>query len=208
MTKIKIICENTSFTPGVFAEHGFSVLIEKNNKKILFDTGNGMSLFHNSRILGEDLSKLDGIVLSHGHNDHTGGLLKLLRLVPKAKIFSHPNVLKPKYKVTAEKSSYIGINPKISENYFDNFTFVRSPVQIFDKIWLSGEITRKYSQEKSTKYFLDKDGQHPDIMLDEEFLIIEEEDGIIAITGCCHFGLENIFSFLEKKFPKKSSNFS
>jgi 7,8-dihydropterin-6-yl-methyl-4-(beta-D-ribofuranosyl)aminobenzene 5'-phosphate synthase len=61
-----------------FAEHGFSMLIrilaEGKSHSILFDTGNSPNgVVENSTRMGLVLSEIEGIVLSHGHYDHSGG---------------------------------------------------------------------------------------------------------------------------------------
>ena len=60
-------------------EHGFSALIETPFGRWLFDTGQGLALPHNVEKLGIDLTQMEGIILSHGHYDHTGGLMWALR---------------------------------------------------------------------------------------------------------------------------------
>jgi 7,8-dihydropterin-6-yl-methyl-4-(beta-D-ribofuranosyl)aminobenzene 5'-phosphate synthase len=70
---------------------GFSALVEHEGKRILFDTGNNADLFaHNTRLLGVDLTRLDAVVISHRHNDHTDGLHHLLELNPHVRIYA-PN---------------------------------------------------------------------------------------------------------------------
>ena len=58
---------------------GFAALIEYGGKRILFDTGNDAATFeHNVKQLGVDLGRLDAVVISHRHGDHTSGLGYLL----------------------------------------------------------------------------------------------------------------------------------
>src|SRR6266853_1283388 len=65
-------------------EWGFSALIEADGRKILFDTGaHPDTVLHNAKALGLDLSGVTDVVLSHFHNDHTGGLLALRRELRK-----------------------------------------------------------------------------------------------------------------------------
>ena len=58
-------------------EHGLSFYIEKDNEKMLFDTGQSGAFIKNAAQLGKDLSTLDHVLLSHGHYDHTGGFTAL-----------------------------------------------------------------------------------------------------------------------------------
>ena len=72
--KLVILAENTVNKRGLLAEHGLSVLVEAAGRRILFDTGQSGVYLQNAQKLKTDLSGLDGIVLSHGHYDHSGGL--------------------------------------------------------------------------------------------------------------------------------------
>ena len=74
MMKLTILSENNAIPP-FDAEHGLSMLLEYGGKKLLFDTGAGSVLPGNSEKMNIDLSSVDGVILSHGHRDHTGGLV-------------------------------------------------------------------------------------------------------------------------------------
>jgi 7,8-dihydropterin-6-yl-methyl-4-(beta-D-ribofuranosyl)aminobenzene 5'-phosphate synthase len=67
---------------------GYSALVEHNGKRILFDTGNDAAIFeHNVKALGVDLTKLDFVVISHRHADHTTGLRYVLKVNPNATVY-------------------------------------------------------------------------------------------------------------------------
>ena len=72
-------------------------LIETDNRRILFDSGGGQTLLGNARSLGVDLSKIDAIVISHGHHDHTGGLGKALEACGPVDMFVHPAAFTTRY---------------------------------------------------------------------------------------------------------------
>jgi 7,8-dihydropterin-6-yl-methyl-4-(beta-D-ribofuranosyl)aminobenzene 5'-phosphate synthase len=68
---------------------GFAALIEYNGRRILFDTGNNAKIFeHNVNQLNVDLTRLDAVVISHRHGDHTSGLSHLVRVNPSVKIYA------------------------------------------------------------------------------------------------------------------------
>ena len=69
-------------TPGLRAEHGFSALVTvrrgRSTTTLLFDTGiSPDGMVSNAERLGLDLRDVRGVVLSHGHFDHAGGLVGL-----------------------------------------------------------------------------------------------------------------------------------
>lgn len=77
--RVTILYDNTVFTPGTKADWGFACLIEGADKTILFDTGTKPDIFrHNLETLGIDVKKVDQVVISHEHGDHTGGLWSFL----------------------------------------------------------------------------------------------------------------------------------
>lgn len=69
--KISILNENTVYKRGLIAEHGLSLLIETDNKRILFDMGQSFAFTYNAEKMNISLEGLDAIVISHGHYDHT-----------------------------------------------------------------------------------------------------------------------------------------
>src|SRR5271169_4187293 len=67
---------------------GFSALVEHEGKRILFDTGNNAAnLEHNVKALGVDVTKLDFVVISHRHADHTTGLRYVLSVNPNVTVY-------------------------------------------------------------------------------------------------------------------------
>jgi 7,8-dihydropterin-6-yl-methyl-4-(beta-D-ribofuranosyl)aminobenzene 5'-phosphate synthase len=73
--KITTLIENKNTeNPELISEHGLSLFIEKNGKKILFDTGSSGIFTENARKLSIDISAVDLTIISHGHYDHGGGL--------------------------------------------------------------------------------------------------------------------------------------
>lgn len=78
--KVTYLYDNTSAVAGTDASWGFSALVEAHGKRVLFDTGgNAGVLRHNVAVLGVDLGRLDALVLSHEHSDHTNGIPALGR---------------------------------------------------------------------------------------------------------------------------------
>jgi len=76
---LTVIYDNTVYTSGMVADWGFACLIERGETSVLFDTGaKGALLLENFERGGFDVRAIDTVVLSHAHQDHTGGLAALL----------------------------------------------------------------------------------------------------------------------------------
>lgn len=76
---LTVIYDNYRFDERLQTAGGFACLVTRGTSNVLFDTGgDGELLLGNMAILGADPLRLDAIVLSHIHADHTGGLAALL----------------------------------------------------------------------------------------------------------------------------------
>lgn len=95
-TKIVIVFDNRVIDSKLLADHGFSCLIELNNKKMLLDTGgNTAKFFYNIGVLGIDPRTIDIIVISHNHWDRVDSLSALLSINLNSKVYLPSYTLKP-----------------------------------------------------------------------------------------------------------------
>jgi len=76
--KITVVVENFANTADVISEYGLSIHIRDRDARVLMDTGQGEALIPNMAVLGIKPERVDHLVLSHGHFDHTGGAQKFL----------------------------------------------------------------------------------------------------------------------------------
>lgn len=203
--KITTLSENTASAPDLLAEWGFSVLVEIDSLTVLLDTGLSSTVVHNAGMLGIDLKKVDRIILSHGHYDHTGGLQNILRLMrKKIEIIAHPDVWGEKYSRQNETTyRYIGIpfQRPVLESLGASFTLSRSPVRITDNVFTTGEVPEitEYEQIEPNRFFVKEDGQFkPDALPDDLALIINTKLGLVVILGCGHRGLINTLRHAQK----------
>ncbi len=86
MPTVTILCENTSGRLGLIGEFGFAALVELGDETILFDTGSGPGIIHNSLALKKNLGEVEKILISHGHMDHTQGLAEALAQTGPAEV--------------------------------------------------------------------------------------------------------------------------
>lgn len=194
--RITTLMENTAYY-GFIGEWGLSILIEAEGKKILVDSGPSISTVHNAERRGIDLTGLHAIVLSHGHADHTGGLLEVLKKSEGASVIAHPDIWASKY---AQRSQdvfqYIGI--PFSRNELEScgarFIFSTQSVSITERIMTTGEIEMltDYETIDGNLFVKDDGGQMlPDKLADDLALVIDTEYGLVVILGCAHRGLIN-----------------
>jgi 7,8-dihydropterin-6-yl-methyl-4-(beta-D-ribofuranosyl)aminobenzene 5'-phosphate synthase len=194
--QITVLADNHVAMPDLLAEHGLSMLIEADDRGILFDTGQGKVLRGNADVLGIRLSGLDAVILSHGHCDHTGGLAVVLPECTPAAIFLHPAALRPKYaKADGAPHRSIGL-PDSSRQALnavdDRIVWSRSAIEVVPGISCTGEIPRLAGNEQTeTGFFLDADCLDPDPLEDDQALFIETRAGIVVIMGCAHAGIVN-----------------
>jgi 7,8-dihydropterin-6-yl-methyl-4-(beta-D-ribofuranosyl)aminobenzene 5'-phosphate synthase len=202
--RITTLSENTAGRDNLLAEWGLSVLIEADGVNILFDTGQSLSATYNADRLGIDLSKIDKVVLSHGHYDHTGGLRPLLMKIGKTvEVVAHPDIWAAKYRRRqGEADRYIGIpfSRAELESLGARFNLTAKPVQLTDNIITTGEIPMVTGFEElgSNLFVKVNGGWQPDELLDDQALIIKTELGLAVILGCAHRGLINTLYHAQK----------
>ena len=209
--KITVLCENTVGRRIGSGEHGFSAFIETDRGNYLFDTGSGHSIVANSLVLDKDLKSIKKIFLSHGHYDHTGGLPVVLELKGRVDIHAHPQVFLDRIAVLKENGietkRFVGIPYK--KRYLEylgaNFIFNSDFMEVEKGIFLTGEVPRKTSFEKSDpRLFSEIDGKTAqDIFLDDQSLILDTKKGLILILGCAHSGMINIINHVVNKTGKE-----
>lgn len=202
--QITTLSENTAHTTRLLAEWGLSILVEADGHRILLDTGSSFSAAYNAIALGVDLSQIDKIVFSHGHFDHTGGLLHILKMMKRqTEVIAHPDIWAAKYgRRPGEKEQYAGVPfPKeAAESSGASFKLTREPVWISENIVTSGEIPMltEYEEIDPILYIKEKGELKPDPLWDDQALFIKCEKGLIIILGCAHRGVINTIKHAQK----------
>lgn len=196
MISITTLSENTAAAGGLLGEWGLAILIETDAANILFDTGQSISTYHNADFLGVDLNRVEKIVLSHGHYDHTGGLRQVLwKISREVEVTAHPDIWAVKYARRQGGERYIGIpfRQKELESLGARFNLTTKSVRISDKMMTTGEIPMVTDFETVDTGLFVKEGTDykPDKVLDDQALIINTGQGLVVILGCAHRGIIN-----------------
>lgn len=171
---------------------GFAAFVEYGEKRILFDTGNNAKIFeHNAKHLGIDLARLDAVVISHRHGDHTSGLTHLLEVNSEVKIYVPQEgaffksrlpagFLKPHPGLPQDLRYYEGKQPErwVSGSPWEkgNFEIVAKTTEIFPGFY----VLTTHSQKPGT------------LEMNEVSLAIRTPRGLAVIVGCSHPGVEKI----------------
>ena len=197
---VTILTDNVAMDKSeTVAEHGFSAYVETHNGNFLFDTGRGKSVVHNAYLFEKDLHLINKIVLSHSHGDHTGGLPDVLRLQRKKPIdvYAHPDIFLYRYRKKNGKKTYGGI--PFTKGYLEKMgarlVFNTEYTEIEEGVFLTGEVPRKTSFEGGdmADRFALRDGKEvPEIIPDDQSMIIHTEKGLLIVLGCAHAGIVNV----------------
>jgi 7,8-dihydropterin-6-yl-methyl-4-(beta-D-ribofuranosyl)aminobenzene 5'-phosphate synthase len=193
---------------GLRAEHGFSALVtvrrDATTTSLLFDTGlSPDAMIVNADRLGIDLHEVQGVVLSHGHFDHVGGLAGLARKSGGGR--SLPMVVHP-MAWTRRRLAVPGIDPwempTLSRRALEaeGFTIVerRQPSLLVDRcVLVTGEVDRTTEFERgmptSHEAWSGSSWHHdPDVVDDQALVVDVRGQGLVVLTGCGHAGAVNI----------------
>ena len=199
--KISVLVENTTARPGLLTEHGLSLWIETPDGCVLFDAGQGLTLWQNAKSLGVDFSRAEALVLSHGHYDHTGGIPVFLRENTRARIFAHRQVVQERFSIhDGQSPRSIGM-PTASrvalEAVSARIAWVEKPVEIIPHVWATGSIPRRTSfEDTGGPFYLDSEGRIPDLIPDDQALWLDTKHGLIVVLGCAHSGVVNTLDYV------------
>jgi 7,8-dihydropterin-6-yl-methyl-4-(beta-D-ribofuranosyl)aminobenzene 5'-phosphate synthase len=193
--------------------HGLSYLITghrgDSRRTVLFDAGPEEHAFErNCTRLGADLGAVESIVLSHGHWDHGGGMLKALDLIRarngnrRIPYYAHPDMFRsrarklpnmlpsknvPSVEMLTERGAQV-VNTRTAQTLLDGM------------FWLSGEIPRVTPFERGlADHYQRTEGEldwTPDPwLIDERFLSANVAGkGLVVFTACSHAGVINVLT--------------
>ncbi len=209
--KLTVLVDNNTLTDRYFSgEPGLSFVLETAGKKILFDTGYSGVFLTNADKMGISLMDLDFVVLSHGHLDHTGGLITLIRHLMEAKIegiahqvpelVAHPRCFYPKEKLPLQNNGSILDEAEVRRQFPVNLS--DRPLWITEDLVFLGEIPRNFEFEHTDpgkrKVRLPDGNIESDQLLDDSALAFRSPAGIVIITGCSHAGICNITEYVRE----------
>lgn len=195
-----LVDNNCKLNHNLLAEPALSFLLENEYHKVLFDCGYSDVFIKNAYKLGLDLSDVTDIVFSHGHNDHTAGLLRLEALYGKMlkagislnlkTIFSTPDAFEAKLDKNGKNIGYPARIEALSDIFEVNYT--DEPFWLAPRLLFLGVIPKNHD----TYYKYN----------DDSALVYKSEDGLVIISGCTHIGIKNLIEYAQKVTGEKRIN--
>jgi 7,8-dihydropterin-6-yl-methyl-4-(beta-D-ribofuranosyl)aminobenzene 5'-phosphate synthase len=191
--------------PQLRAEHGVSMLVtvhhEGKKDSILFDAGTSIEgALHNMDVLEVKPKDLHAVVLSHGHTDHTLGLIGILKRYGRhgMPIILHPDAFLNRKNVLPDGHEVDLPPPNRRDIEAEGINVIeeRGPTLLIDdRILITGQIPRNTSFEKGVPSGRAEINGHwqPDPWIhDDQAMVINVRDkGLVVLTGCGHAGLIN-----------------
>lgn len=203
---------STMLADAGIGEWGFAALVEADGKQILFDTGaRPETVLQNAKELGVNLAEVREVILSHNHDDHTGGLLTLRRELRK----QNPQALSIAHvgRGIFWKRQGGNSNPggdwmlRVKRDYEalgGRFVEYREPKALLPGVWLTGPVPRAYPERNwsgAGKVEAPEGQAHwiEDNLPEDQSLVIDTEQGLVVVSGCGHAGIINTLEYARQK---------
>ena len=197
---MRIVILSTMLTDrrGV-GEWGFSALVETGGHQLLFDTGGRPdTVLRNAEALGLDLASIEEVVLSHGHWDHTGGLVALRGELrdrnPAALARAHVG---PGFFVQRTRGGKPFSFSETARAEYEALggTFVEHdrPAELWPGVWITGAVPRRHAENNLPRdiYAQTEQGPALDEVPEDTSVVLDGPEGLVVLTGCGHAGIVN-----------------
>jgi 7,8-dihydropterin-6-yl-methyl-4-(beta-D-ribofuranosyl)aminobenzene 5'-phosphate synthase len=191
--RITILYDAFGNRQGLTRDWGFAALVEYGGKRVLFDTGNNAEVFaRNVKTLGIDLRRLDLVVVSHRHGDHTAGLNYLLQVNPHVKIYA------PREGFGVFGAALPGTFYRRDSTLSDSMRYFNglSPAQLrFGSPWPEANFSwvDSLTEVAPGMAIVSTVSKVPGTLeLRELSLVIRTPKGLVLLVGCSHPGIETI----------------
>ena len=198
MPRIVTLVENTSASPEYRSRHGLSLYIETEKHRILFDVGPDKLFLENAGKKDIDISKIDTVIISHGHKDHGGALRYLMDYNSSAKIYIRREAFEPHYIKVLGIPVSVGLEAGLLES--PQIVLTGDEVRIDEEMLLFSKVEADRFLLRSNRVLYRKEQGRlaADNFAHEQSLILSVEGTRILFAGCSHAGIVNIQSRAEE----------
>ena len=170
------------------------------------DTGQSSLFLENAAKLCADLTRVDTVVISHGHYDHSGGLPHFLKVNDHAAIYLQRAAAEGHYSVDspAKPPRYNGLSQEIIRS--DRITWLDGDLQIDDELSIFAGIGQKFPIPAGNAVLRTRMNPDEDLIQDdfrhEQCLVISRGDQLTLLSGCAHHGILNILDHFKKLYGR------
>jgi 7,8-dihydropterin-6-yl-methyl-4-(beta-D-ribofuranosyl)aminobenzene 5'-phosphate synthase len=207
--KVTVLSTMLADAKGI-GEWGFAALVEVDGYRVLFDTGaRPETALRNVEELKLDLAGVTDVVLSHNHDDHTGGLMALRSAFaarsPGALSRAHVarGIFEPRRyqgdpsvnSMPALRAAYEATGAKMIEH--------PGSVSLAPGVWLTGPVARRHPERNFPKggFILTAGGEVEDTIPEDQSLVVNAGEGLVIVSGCGHAGIGNIIAQAREMVP-------
>lgn len=201
-TRMTVLIDDTSSKSGLLHEHGFSCALKlPNGEKWLWDTGSTDKFLQNAKTLGFQPSEFKALALSHGHYDHTGGIVPLYKAGFTGPTYAHPEYCRDRYHVEEGKESrFIGLPPFTELDPMPKVHRVQGIHQLAPGMRMVTDIPRiKGNAQNINNFYVDPQGTTVDPVPDDSCLLLDTASGTVLLLGCCHSGMANVLTYVQEQ---------
>jgi len=196
--KVVVLTDNRTEKEEFETEHGLSVYVETSRYRYLLDTGASGLFIRNANQANVDLTKVDFVLISHGHRDHTGGLEEFLQLNKQAKVIVAEGALnQPFY---SQRMGMRSIGTMLDTSlYADRIIEVNDFYRVNDEAIVFRAMHSGFPLPNGNKtLYKELDGELvSDDFFHERVVMIGNEHPFV-FTGCAHRGVQNIMESLKQ----------
>lgn len=192
--RVIVLVENTSISKDYKSKHGLCLYIETKKHKLLFDLGSNSLFLENAVKLGVNITDIDSVIISHGHNDHGGALKYFLENNAKANIYISRYAFEEYYANFLGMKWNVGLDRKLKDHpriiLIEDEYVIDEELQIFSNIE-----EHLYLPTANNSLFVKQNGTYEhDTFKHEQYLIISESNYKTLFSGCAHNGIVNILN--------------
>lgn len=204
--KVTVLSTMLAGDPGAgIGEWGYAALLEVDGRRLLLDTGaRPETVLRNAAELGIDLSQVPELVLTHNHDDHTGGLLALRRELSKR----NPDALRRVHVASGMFWQRGGVSGSQAKNTMlelrsqfeamgGAFVEHAGAVELMPGVWFTGPVPRKHPERNwsGSGRVQTPTGVTEDNVPEDASIVIDTPQGLIVVSGCGHAGIVNTVEY-------------